>query len=169
VITDGGWSQLAYRGLKELRELHGFKTAYAETSALRRWTRSRGDTPMSGSIWSSATATNSAAPCSKSRPDYPSQHYFVTTFLLKGGVPGNIMYVNMGYFGAAMAQASWPHLSRERKTSRRFHRSDDEPESAADEKSLYRWSAEDSFRNAGARIITGDYDNAAKAERLLRS
>ncbi len=29
VITDGGWSQLAYNGLKELQARYGFKTAYA--------------------------------------------------------------------------------------------------------------------------------------------
>src|SRR5476649_330864 len=34
VITDGGWSQLAYTGLKELKDKHGFKTAYAENISL---------------------------------------------------------------------------------------------------------------------------------------
>ena len=30
VITDGGWSQFAYNGLKELKARYGFHTAYAE-------------------------------------------------------------------------------------------------------------------------------------------
>src|SRR5260370_15590350 len=34
VITDGGWSQLAYNGLKELKSRHGFKTAYAENISI---------------------------------------------------------------------------------------------------------------------------------------
>src|ERR1700735_767491 len=34
VITDGGWSQLAYNGLTELQSRHGFKTAYAENISL---------------------------------------------------------------------------------------------------------------------------------------
>jgi len=34
VITDGGWAQLAYTGLKELRDRLGSKTAYAENITL---------------------------------------------------------------------------------------------------------------------------------------
>jgi len=34
VITDGGWSQLAYDGLKRLKSQFGFKTAYAENISL---------------------------------------------------------------------------------------------------------------------------------------
>ena len=34
VITDGGWSQLAYNGLKELKVRYGFQTAYAENISI---------------------------------------------------------------------------------------------------------------------------------------
>src|ERR1700730_1736613 len=101
VITDGGWSQLAYTGLKELKERHGFKTAYAENISLAQMDQvARGysddgfDLVIVHGVEFSSTLLEVA-------PDYPGQHYFVTTFLPQSDVPGNILYVNMGYLGAA--------------------------------------------------------------------
>src|SRR6266446_1869142 len=93
VITDGGWSQLAYNGLKELKARHGFKTAYAENISLAQMDQvSRGYSD--DGVEFSSTLLEVA-------PDYPTQNYFVTTFLPEPNVPHNIMFVNMGYFGAA--------------------------------------------------------------------
>jgi basic membrane protein A and related proteins len=48
-------------------------------------------------------------------PDYPSQHFFVTTFLPEPEVPRNIMYVNMGYCGAAYGATVLAVLISEKK------------------------------------------------------
>ena len=50
VITDGGWSQLAYNGLKELKARTVSRRPTRKTSASRRWTRSRAATPTTVSI-----------------------------------------------------------------------------------------------------------------------
>src|SRR5260370_11537406 len=101
VITDGGWSQLAYNGLKELKARHEFKTAYAENISIAQMDQvARGysddgfDMIIGPGVEFSSTLLEVAT-------DYPSQHYFVTTFLPQPEVPRNIMFVNLGYFGAA--------------------------------------------------------------------
>jgi basic membrane lipoprotein Med (substrate-binding protein (PBP1-ABC) superfamily) len=79
-ITDGGWSQLAYNGLKELKARHGFKTAYAENISIAQMDQvARGysddgfDLIIGHGVEFSSTLLEVA-------PDYPSQHYFVTSF-----------------------------------------------------------------------------------------
>src|SRR5579872_4555599 len=101
VITDGGWSQLAYNGLKELKARHGFKTAYAENISIAQMDQvARGysddgfDLIIGHGVEFSSTLLEVA-------PDYPRQHFFVTTFIPQPQIPRNIMFVNMGYFGAA--------------------------------------------------------------------
>src|ERR1700682_1765463 len=81
VITDGGWSQLAYIGLKELKARYGFKTAYAENISIAQMDQvARGysddgfDLIIGHGFEFSSTLLEVA-------PDYPSTHYFVTTFL----------------------------------------------------------------------------------------
>src|SRR5580704_1757205 len=115
VITDGGWSQLAYTGLKELKDRYGFKTAYAENIGLAQMDQvARGysddgfDLIIGHGVEFSSTLLEVA-------PDYPSQHYFVTTFLPQPEVPRNIMYVNMGYFGAAYGAGVLAALISDRK------------------------------------------------------
>src|SRR5579871_5018389 len=100
VITDGGWGQLAFDGLKELKS-RGFKTAYAENISIAQMDQvARGysddgfDLLVGHGVEFSSTMLEVA-------PDYPGQRYFVTTFLPQAEVPRNLMYVNMGYYGAA--------------------------------------------------------------------
>src|SRR6202162_992470 len=97
VITDGGWSPLALNGLKELKA-RGFKTAYAENISIAQMDQvARGysddgfDLLIGHGVEFSSTLLEVA-------PDYPGQHFFVTTFLPQHEVPRNIMFVNMGYF-----------------------------------------------------------------------
>src|ERR1700681_2035558 len=101
VITDGGWSQLAYNGLKELRARYGFKTAYAENISIAQMdqvTRGYSDDGFELIIGHGVEFSSTLLEVA---PDYPGQHFFGTTFLPQPGVPRNIMFVNMGYFGAA--------------------------------------------------------------------
>src|SRR5580700_505000 len=87
VITDGGWGQLAYNGLTELKTRYGFKTAYAENVALARMDQvARGysddgfDLIIGHGVEFSSTLIEVA-------PDYPQQHYLVTTFEPQPNVP----------------------------------------------------------------------------------
>src|ERR1019366_761529 len=99
VITDGGWSQLAFDGLKDLKARYGFKTAYAENIGIAQMDQvTRGysddgfDLIIGHGVEFSSTFLEVA-------PDYPSQRFFVTTFLPQPEVPHNILYVNMAYIG----------------------------------------------------------------------
>src|ERR1700686_734655 len=81
VITDGGWSQLAYNGLKELKARYGFRTAYAENISIaqmdqvaRGYSDDEFDLLIGHGVEFSSTLLEGA-------PDYPSQRFFVTTFL----------------------------------------------------------------------------------------
>ena len=92
VITDGGWSQLAYEGLKELKSRYGFKTAYAENISLAQMDQvARGYSDDGFDLIIGHGVEFSSALLAVA-PDYPSQHYFVTTFLPQSGVSRNIIY-----------------------------------------------------------------------------
>src|ERR1700682_103869 len=115
VITDGGWSQLAYSGLKELKERHGFKTAYAENISLAQMDQVARGYSDDGFDLVIGHGNEFSSALLEVAPDYPGQHYFVTTFLPQAGAPRNMMYVNMGYFGAAYGAGVLAALISDRK------------------------------------------------------
>jgi basic membrane protein A and related proteins len=162
VITDGGWSQLAYNGLKELKSKYGFKTAFAENISLAQMDQvARGysddgfDLVLGHGVEFTSTLLEVA-------PDYPQQHYFVTTFLPQPDVPSNIMFVNMGYFGAAYAAGALAALISERKQAVGFIGGDDDPNQQRIKKAFVAGAERTVPGIRALAIITGDYDNAAK-------
>ena len=162
VITDGGWSQLAYNGLKTLQASSGFKTAYAENISIAQMDQvARGysddgfDLLIGHGIEFSSTLLEVA-------PDYPSQHYFVTTFLPQAQVPSNIMYVDMGYFGAAYGAGVLAALISEKKHAVGFIGGDDDPNQNRMKKAFIAGAQQTVPGIRALGIITGDYDNASK-------
>jgi basic membrane protein A len=162
VITDGGWGQLAYTGLKELKESFGFKTAYAENISLAEMDQvARGysddgfDLIIGHGVEFSSTLLEVA-------PDYPGQRYFVTTFLPQSAVPSNLMYVNMGYFGAAYGAGALAALISDKKQAVGFIGGGDDPIQQRIKKIFIAAAQRTVPRIRGLGIITGDYDNASK-------
>src|SRR6202790_1251542 len=162
VITDGGWSQLAYNGLKELKARNGFQTAYAEDISIAQMDQvARGysddgfDLVIGHGVEFSSTLLEVA-------PDYPGQHYFVTTFLPEPGVPHNIMFVNMGYFGAAYGAGVLAALISDRKQAGGFIGGDDDPNQQRMKRAFIAGAQRTVPGIRALAIITGDYDNAAK-------
>jgi basic membrane protein A len=160
VITDGGWSQLAYNGLKALGP--GFKTAYAENIGLAQMQEvARGYSDdgfdlILGHGFEFSSALLDIA------PDYPHQHYFVTSYLPQPKVPPNLMFINLGYFGAAYGAGTLAALISEKKQVVGFVGGEDDPTQQRIQRCFIA-----AARNAvkgiqGLGIITGDYDNAAK-------
>src|SRR5271169_1742443 len=161
VITDGGWSQLAFNGLKELKA-RGFKTAYAENISIAQMDQvARGysddgfDLLIGHGVEFSSTLLEVA-------PDYPGQRYFVTTFLPQPEVPRNIMFVNMGYFGAAYGAGVLAALISEKKQAVGFIGGDDDPNQNRMKKAFIAGAQQTVPGIRALSIITGDYDNAAK-------
>ncbi|MGD0963894.1 MAG: BMP family protein [Candidatus Acidiferrales bacterium] len=162
VITDGGWSQLAYNGLKELTEHRGFKTAYAENISLAQMDQvARGysddgfDLIIGHGVEFSSTLLEVA-------PDYPRQCYFVTTFLPQADVARNILFVNLGYFGAAYGAGVLAALISNRKQAVGFVGGDDDPNQQRIRRAFIAGAQHAVPGIRALAIITGDYDNAAK-------
>lgn len=162
VITDGGWSQLAYNGLKELEARHAFKTAYAENISLAQMDQvARGYSDDGFDLVIGHGVEFSSALLSVA-PDYPNQHYFVTTFLPQPQVPGNIMFVNLGYFSAAYGAGALAALISDKKQAVGFIGGDDDPNQQRMKKAFIAGAEHTAPGIRGLAIITGDYDNAAK-------
>jgi basic membrane protein A and related proteins len=162
VITDGGWSQLAYDGLKELGTRPGFKTAYAENITLAQMdqvARGYSDDGFDLIIGHGLEFTSALLAIA---PDYPTQNYFVTTFLPEAQVPGNIMFVNMGYFAAAYGAGALAALISEKKKAVGFIGGNDDPNQQRMKKAFIAGAERTVPGIRALAIITGDYDNAAK-------
>ena len=125
VITDGGWSELAYQGLKALGP--GFRTAYAENISLAQMqevTRGYADDGFQvilGHGFEFSSALLDIA------PDYPQQKFFVTSYLPQPKVPANILYIDLGYFGAAYGAGTLAALISEKKQAVGFVGGEDDP------------------------------------------
>jgi basic membrane protein A len=162
VITDGGWSQLAFNGLKTLGAEHGFRTAFAENISLAqmqevvRGYADDGFDLLLGHGFEFSSAMLDIA------PDYPAQHFFVTSFLPQPRVPPNILFINMGYFGAAYGAGALAALISDRKQAVGFVGGEDDPEQQGIQKAFLAGARNTVPGIQGLGIITGDYDNAAK-------
>ena len=95
-------------------------------------------------------------------PDYPSQHYLVTTFLPQPDVSRNIMYVNMGYFSAAYGAGVLAALISEKKQAVGFIGGNDDPNQQRMKKAFIAGAQHAVPGIQALAIITGDYDNASK-------
>jgi basic membrane protein A and related proteins len=164
VITDGGWSELAYNGLKELRSRGGFKTAYAENISLAQMDQvARGYSDDGFDLIIGHGVEFSSALLAVA-PDYPSQHYFVTTFLPEPPVPKNILFVNLSYFSAAYGAGALAALISEKKQAVGFIGGDDDPNQQRMREAFIAGAERTVPGIRGIAIITGDYDNAAKGK-----
>jgi basic membrane protein A and related proteins len=162
VITDGGWAELAYNGLKELQTQGGFKTAYEENITLAQMDQvARGysddgfDLIIGHGVEFSSTLLEVA-------PDYPNQHYFVTTFLPQPTVPPNIMYIHLGYWGAAYGAGVLAALISDKKQAVGFIGGNDDPNQQRIKRAFVAGAQRAVTGIRALAIITGDYDNAAK-------
>jgi basic membrane protein A and related proteins len=160
VITDGGWSQLAFNGLKALGA--GFKIAYAENIGLAQMqevVRGYSDDGFNlilghGDEFSSALLDIA--------PDYPTQKFFVTGPLPQPTVPPNILFINLGYFGAAYGAGALAALISDRKQAVGFVGGEDDPTQQGIQKYFVIGARKTVSGIQALGIITGDYDNAAK-------
>jgi basic membrane protein A and related proteins len=162
VITDGGWGQLAFDGLTALRAKPGFKTAFAENISLAQMQEVVRGYADDGYDLLLGHGTEFASALLEIAPDYPNQHFFVSSFLPQPKVPANILYVNMGYFGAAFGAGALAALISERKQAVGFVGGEDDPTQQGIQKAFIAGARNTVNGIQGLGIVTGDYDNAAK-------
>lgn len=160
-ITDGGWGQLAYEGLKKLGEDSGFETAYSENVAqakIPETTRGYADDGYQliiGHGFEFGSAFLEIA------PDYPNQWFFATTFKPQDSVPANTMYIDAAYFDAAYAAGALAALMSSSKTVG-FVGGGDNP-TQQNMMKAYIAAAEATVAGTnGLGVVTGDYNDAAK-------
>ena len=161
VITDGGWSQLAYEGLKELTA-RGFKTAYAENISIAQMDQTVRGYSDDGFDLLVGHGVEFSSTMLEVSPDYPALDYFVTTFLPQPEVPRNVMYVNMGYYGAAYGAGVLAALISDKKRAVGFVGGNDDPNQNLMKKCFIAGAKHTNPAIQGLAIITGDYDNASK-------
>jgi basic membrane protein A len=161
VITDGGWGQLAYNGLMELKA-RGFKTAYAENIGLAQMDQTARGYSDDGFDLVIGHGVEFSSALLEVAPDYPNQHYLVTTFLPQPDVSRNIMFVNMGYFSAAYGAGVLAGLISEKKRAVGFIGGNDDPNQNRMKKAFAAGAQKTVPGIQALAIITGDYDNASK-------
>jgi basic membrane protein A and related proteins len=160
VITDGGWSQLAFNGLKSLGP--GFKTAYAENVSLAQMqevARGYSDDGFDLILGHGFEFSNTLLDIA---PDYPRQRFFATCYQPQEKLPPNILFMNMGYYGAAFGAGALAALISDRKKAVGFIGGEDDPEQQRMERAFIGGAHHAVPGIQAMGIITGDYDNAAK-------
>jgi basic membrane protein A and related proteins len=164
VISDGGWGQLAYEGIKELAAKPGFKTAYAENisqAQIPQVTRGYADDGYDliiGHGFEFGSALLEIA------PDYPKTKFFVSTFQPAPKIPDNIEFVNLAYLDAAYAAGSLAALSSDKKKAVGFVGGGDNPTQQGMMKAFVAAAERTVPGVKGLGIVTGDYNNAAKGK-----
>lgn len=162
VITDGGWGQLAFEGLSDLKAQGAFKTAFEENISLAQMDEVARGYSDDGFDLIIGHGNEFSSTLLEVAPDYPRQRYFVTTFLPQFEVPRNIMYVNMGYFGAAYGAGALAALISEKKQAVGFIGGDDDPNQQHIKRAFVAGAQHVVPGIHALAIITGDYDNASK-------
>jgi basic membrane protein A and related proteins len=160
VITDGGWSQLAFNGLKSLGP--SFRTAYAENISLAQMqevARGYADDGFDLILGHGFEFSNTLLDIA---PDYPRQDFFATCYLPQEKVPSNILFMNMGYYGAAYGAGAFAALISEKKKAVGFVGGEDDPEQVRMQHAFMAGAKNAVPGIQALGIITGDYDNAAK-------
>src|ERR1700679_1737700 len=76
VITDGGWGQLAYDGLTELKAQGGFRTAYEENISLAQMDQTARGYSDDGFNLIIGHGNEFSSTLLEVAPDYPKQRYF---------------------------------------------------------------------------------------------
>jgi basic membrane protein A len=162
VVNDGGWSQLAAEGLDILAHDSRYKTALAENVTLaqvQQVARGYADDGFDLIIGHGFEFTSALLDVA---PDYPAQHFFVTSFLPQSKVPPNTMFVNLGYFDAAYAAGALAALVSTRGQVVGFVGGGDDPTQHKMKDAFIAGAQRTVPGIKGLGIITGDYDNAAK-------
>ncbi len=158
-ITDGGWDQLAYEGLKALGEEDGFEVAYSENVAqadIPETTRGYADDGYNliiGHGFEYGSAFIEIA------PDYPETLFFATTFQPQESIPPNVQYIDPAYFEAAYAAGVLAALMSESGTVG-FVGGGDNPTQQNMMKAFILGAESQGAKGLG--VVTGDYNDAAK-------
>jgi basic membrane protein A len=164
VITDGGWGQLAYQGLKSLEGKSGFKIAYAENISQAQIPQVARGYADDGATLIIGHGYEFGSPLLEVAPDYPETKFFVSSFLPEPKVPDNIMFADLAYFDVSYAAGALAALISEKKQSVGYVGGGDNPTQQTMLKAFVAGAGKTVPGIKGVGIVTGDYNNAAKGK-----
>jgi basic membrane protein A len=162
-ISDGGWNQLAFEGLGDLKA-EGFDTAYVENVTQARIQEvaqgyaDDGYDLLIGHSYAFGSAFLEIA------PDYPDQNFFVTTFAPDEQMLPNLQFVDFAYEGAAYAAGALAALISDNRKAVGFVGGGDNPTQQAMNRAFVAGAETAVPGIKGLGVVTGDYNNAAKGK-----
>jgi basic membrane protein A and related proteins len=160
-ITDGGWNQGAYEGLKAL-EAKGFKIAFTENvaqAAIPQVVRGYGDDGYDLIVGHGFQFGSLFAEIG---PDYPKQRFFATTTAPGGTkVPDNVLYLDSRFAEVSYGAGALAALMSTKKGVG-VVAGGDNPTQQAMVKAFKAGAVATVPGVQAAGIITGDYNDAAK-------
>lgn len=164
VISDGGWGQLAYGGIKELAAKPDFKTAYAENITQAQIPQVARGYADDGYDLIIGHGFEFGSPLLEIAPDYPNTKFFVSTFQPQPKIPDNIEFVNLAYLDAAYAAGALAALASDKKKAVGFVGGGDNPTQQGMMRAFIAAAERTVPGVKGVGIVTGDYNNAAKGK-----
>lgn len=160
-ISDGGWNQLAFEGLADLKA-KGFGTAYVENVTQARIpevVRGYADDGFDLIIGHGYNFGNTIA---EFAPEYPDQKFFVTAFQAGLEPVSNVQFIHLAYVGASYAAGALAALISDAGKAVGFVGGGDNPTQQAMNRAFIS-GAENTVKGIrGLGVVTGDYNNAAK-------
>ncbi len=160
-ISDGGWNQGAYTGLKTLEGKAGFKVAFTENVAqaeIPQVVRGYADDGFDLMVGHGFQFGSLFAEIGL---EYPDQKFFATTFAPGDGVPANVMYLNYRYYDVACSAGVLAAIALKSKMVG-FVGGGDNPTTQGMLKA-FKAGAEATVEGIKAvGVITGEYNDAAK-------
>lgn len=162
-ISDGGWNQLAYEGLSDLKG-EGFETAYVENvtqaripEVVRGYAEDGFDLILGHGFEFGSAFTEIA-------PDYPDCKFFATTFQSDAKPIANLEFINLAYLEAAYAAGTLAALISDKKKAVGFVGGGDNPTQQAMNRAFIGGAEKAVAGLKGLGIVTGDYNNPAKGK-----
>src|SRR5471032_2846512 len=160
-VADGGWSQLAYQGLQNLKS-QGFSVASSESvpqAQMEQVIRGYADDGYNliiGHSFEYGSAFNEIG------PEYPDTYFFATTFKPSEKAPNNVEFVDLAYLSAAYGAGALAALISEKGKAVGYVGGGDNPTQQGMMRAFIAGAEQTRPGIKGLGIVTGDYDNAAK-------
>lgn len=160
-ITDGGWDQEAYNGLKQLGDEGGFQIAYTENISQDKIPEVARGYADDGYDLIIGHGFEYGSPFLDIAPDYPNQWFFVSSFKPQDNIPKNLMFVNLAYYDAAYSAGALAALMSTSHTVG-FVGGGDNP-TQQNMMKAFKYGATQTVQGTNALgVVTGDYNDAAK-------
>lgn len=161
-ISDGGWDQLAYQGLMDLKE-EGYDAVFVENVAQARIPSVARGYADDGYDLIIGHGFQFGSAFVEMAPDYPDQYFFATTFAPEDVNVPNLAFIDLGYKEAAYVAGAFAAMISESKKVG-FVGGDDNPVQQLMNKAFIAGAERTVEGTQGMGIVTGDYHNAAKGK-----